>query len=122
MPKIKEEKAREKRIRDEIIVDTYDEMERALSWYYYLEEKLNFPFLARCTGVRVISPLEKGDEVEVTGMASEEECEHEMFVEIRWEKRPLAVPLSQLAGINPDQESRQAIADWHYWVKRGYQF
>ena len=67
----------------EIVVDAHDEEERAMGWYYYLEDKLNFPFLTRCIQERAISPLRVGDEVEVVGMAPEDECEKEMFVEIR---------------------------------------
>ena len=62
------------------------------------------------------------DEVEVIGLAPEEECRHEMFVAIRWERRTLAVPLAQLAAIATDEATQQAIEDWHYWVKRGYEF
>ncbi len=36
-------RAREHRVIDEIVVDAYNEVERAMSWYYYLEEKLEFP-------------------------------------------------------------------------------
>jgi hypothetical protein len=39
MPKIKEDKDREERIVMEIVVDAYDETERALGWYYYLAER-----------------------------------------------------------------------------------
>ena len=122
MPQTKENKVREERITMEIVVDAYDETERAMGWYYYLEEKLQFPFTAKCVKVRSVSPLEKGDEVEVRGMAPESECEHEMFVEIRREKRNLAVPLSQLQATDGDEETKEAVADWHYWVSRGYQF
>jgi Calcium binding len=34
----------------------------------------------------------------------------------------LAVPLSQLTAIDPDQSTREAIEDWHYWVAQGYCF
>jgi hypothetical protein len=34
----------------------------------------------------------------------------------------LAVPLSQLEGVAVDDETRQAIEDWHYWVARGHGF
>jgi len=54
-------------------------------------------------------------------MASEEECQHEMFVGIRWHRRPLAVPLAQLEGVQVDEETEQAIQDWRYWVHRGYE-
>ena len=106
----------------EIVVDAYNEQERALGWYYYLEDKLNFPFLTRCTFRRATSPLKVGDEVEVIGLPPEEECEHEMLVTMRWEREGLAVPLSQLEVIHADGQTRQAVEDWSYWVERGYRF
>jgi hypothetical protein len=122
MSQPKEDKIREERISMEIVVDAYDSGERALGWYYYLEDKLPFPFPAKCVNVRKISPLEKGDEVKVVKMPPESECEREMFVEIKWKKKTLAVPLSQLEATNGDEETEEAIADWHYWVGRGYEF
>jgi len=116
------DEAREERISMEIIVDTYGGEEQALGWYSYLDGTLQFPFLARCTAERATSPLRAGDEVAVVGLAPEEECRHEMFVAIRWERRTLAVPLAQLEGIAADAVTQQAIEDWHYWVKRGYEF
>jgi hypothetical protein len=114
---------REQRITMEIVVDAYDAQERAMGWYYYLEEQLQFPFTATCIAKRAISPLHVKDEVEVIGMPGEEECEHEMFVTIRWEKEGLAVPLSQLKPISAtDEQTKQAIEDWRYWVKMGYEF
>ena len=61
------------------------------------------------------------DLVEVVGMASEEECQHEMFVLIRWERRALAVPLVQLEGVTVDEQTLQVIEDWQYWVAQGYE-
>lgn len=117
-----EDEVRERRIAMEIVVDAYGEEERALSWYYYLEEKLQFPFRAKCVMERPISPLRVGEEVEVVGMPPEEECEHEMFVKVRWLGRALAVPLSQLQGIEVDEETQQAVEDWRYWVDIGHEF
>jgi hypothetical protein len=87
---------REQRITMEIIVDAYTPEEQAMGWYYSLEDRLHFPFVARCIAERSISPLRVGDEVEVVGMAPEEECQHEMFVLIPWERRTLAVPLQDI--------------------------
>ena len=112
---------REERIHMEIIVDAYDSEERAMGWYNYLADTLQFPFSARCVAQRVTSPLEPGDKVEVVDIAPAEECEREMFVMIRWKSRQLAVPLMQLEGIDVDEETQQAIEDWHYWVDRGYE-
>jgi hypothetical protein len=63
------------------------------------------------------------DEVEVIGMSGENECEYEMFVTIRWDKDGLAVPLSQLKPSRAtDEQTKQAIEDWRYWVRMGYIF
>src|SRR3989338_7134435 len=96
MARLKENKARERRIEMEAVVDAYNSEERAMGWYYYLEERLRVPFKARCKSKREISPLRVGEDVNVLGMALEEECESEMFVRVRWRGRSLAVPLSQL--------------------------
>jgi len=123
MSRTREDPKRERRIAMEIIVDAYGPEERAMGWYYYLEEKLRFPFRAQCIAERKISPLRKGDEVDVVRMAPEEECEHEMFVEIRREKGTLAVPLSQLKPIAAtDKDTKEAVEDWHYWVNQGHEF
>src|SRR5205085_5658647 len=112
---------RERRIEMEIIVDAYGPEEQAMGWYYYLDENLHFPFAARCIARRTISPLKPGDKVEVVGMPSEEDCGHEMFVLIRRKSDQFGVPLMQLEGIDVDEETKQAIEDWHYWVNQGYQ-
>jgi hypothetical protein len=93
-----------------------------MGWYYYLEDRLRFPFQARRISKRTISPLRRGEEVSVLRMAPEEECMHEMFVRVRWEKRTLAVPLSQLRPHRVDAPARQAVEDWQYWVGQGYLF
>lgn len=123
------DQAREERISMQAVVDAYDREERALGWYYYLDEEIGYasePILARCIAERAISPLLVGDEVEILGMAPADECECEMFVMIRWgtpaEKQGLGVPLSQLELYHADETARQAAEDWRYWVERGYQF
>jgi len=121
MPKRKRDESREERIMLEIIVDAYGSEEQAMGWYCYLDEKLSFPFLAKCIAERATSPLRKGDEVQVVGMAPEDECLHEMYVAMPWERRTLCVPLSQLKCVQVDEETREAIEDWHYWVAQGYE-
>ncbi|MEL7062764.1 MAG: calcium-binding protein, partial [Bacteroidota bacterium] len=107
----------------EVVVDAYDPEERAMGWYCYLNDTLQFPFLATCQSQRQISPLKVGETVKVTGMADVNECEREMFVTIRWRDDTLAVPLSQLdPGELDDDDTVQAVEDWLYWVAMGYQF
>lgn len=113
---------REHRIENEILVDAYDEEERALSWYYHAENEMQFPFPARCILIDESSPLHKREEVEVIGLPSEENCRQQLRVRIRWQRRTLAVPLAQLKAIKADQQTEQLIEDWHYWTRMGYQF
>jgi hypothetical protein len=40
---------------------------------------------------------------------------------VQWKSRKLAVPLMQLESIEVDEETQQAIEDWHYWVDNGYE-
>jgi hypothetical protein len=122
MSQIKKNKERERRIDMEIIVDAYDEVERAMGWYYYLQDGLKFPFKARCIQKRPTSPLKIGDIVEVIGMGKENDCIYDMLVNIQWHDDVLSVPLSQLEGIKPNKKNKQIMGDWQYWIKRGYQF
>ena len=123
MPKTKKDEDREERIIMEIVVDAYGPEERALGWHCYLDDTLQFPFTAKCKSRRQIPPLKVGDTVEVTGMADEEECEMEIFVKIHRGDDALAVPLGQLDPVDvDDDETIQAVEDWHYWVEMRYQF
>ena len=84
--------------------------------------KIRFPFQAKCIVAKLVSPLKKGEIVEVRRLASEDACSTDMLVLIRWQGRNMAVPLSQLAAVDPDESTSEAIGDWHYWVARGYLF
>jgi hypothetical protein len=122
MAKRRKDPIREERIHDEAIVDAYGPEEQAMSWYYYLENKIHFPFQAKCIDVKPTSPLRKRETVEVRRLASEDICASDMLVLIRWQGRNMAVPLSQLDALDPDESTNEAIGDWHYWVSQGYLF
>lgn len=118
----KTEPDREDRILMQIVVDAYGADERAMGWYCHLENTLRFPFTARCIQNRSISPLKAKEKVKVIGLADSDECRSEIFVLIEWEEDELAVPLSQLQVVRADEQTRQVVEDWHYWVKQGYEF
>jgi hypothetical protein len=122
MAKRKKDPIREDRIHNEAIVDAYGPEEQALGWYYYLENKIHFPFQAKCIRAKAVSPLLKGDTVEVRRLAPEDACDSDMRVLIRWHGRNVATPLSQLTPLDTDESTAQAIGDWHYWVAQGYCF
>jgi hypothetical protein len=123
MAKHKIDEAREERIQIEIVVDCYSGSERYSGWICYLEEKLKFPFRARCIATRKASPLRNGEKVEIVDLL-DEGCDEpsEIFVLARWQGRELGLPLAQLEGIEVSTRTAQAIADWRYWCARGYCF
>jgi hypothetical protein len=116
MRKPKKDPVREEHIENEIMVDAYGPEEQALGWYYYLEDQLPFPLQARCRAARVVSPLKKGEIVEVRRLAPEESCTSDMRVLIGWQGRPLAVPLSQLEALDVE-ESKPGV--WTFLVATG---
>ena len=122
MSKPRKNRIREERIHNEAIVDAYGPEEQALGWNYYLENKIRFPFSARCIASKVVSPLRKGETVDVRRLAPEDSCAHDMLVLIRWHNRNVTAPLSQLVAIDADKSTIEAIADWHYWLAQGYCF
>src|SRR4051812_13910216 len=87
---------REERIENEVIVDCYNEYERVSGWWNYLHDQFAFPFQATCIARRATSPLRVKEQVEVVGMASEDDCEREIHVTVRRGEDTLAVPLAQL--------------------------
>ncbi len=125
MPAPKRDETREERIAMEIVVDCYNESEAWSGWWCYLEDKLACPFVAECVRERRTSPLKMGERVTVIGMLDDDDAADalgEMQVEIEWQGRTLGVPLAQLRGVEVNEETAEAIGDWHYWVAQGRQF
>ena len=120
--RVAKDSEREYRITYEAVVDCYDEVERAMGWYYYLERALSFPFKARCCGTRKTSPLVEGTIVRVLSLADEDECMNEVMVEVEYRQTTLAVPLAQLACVTRRRSTLRGVSDWHYWVARGYEY
>lgn len=122
MKRPRHDSVREDRITNEIVVDAYTSDERALGWYYHLEERLAFPFRAKCIQSAAISPLKKGEEVDVFAMAPEDDCMQRKLVLVRFASRKVGVPLDQLEPRGSDEGTREAVEDWRYWVRMGYEF
>jgi Calcium binding len=127
MSSVELDDTRENRIKTEILADTEDKEDRAMGWYYYLDDCLNFPFNAKCMKKgrgKSASPQEK--EVEVVGMAPDEDCLRDMFVEVvetgGSDEDVFSARITEITPIDADSETQEAIDDWLYWVKRGYKF
>lgn len=130
MSKFERDESREERIDMEVVVDAYNEEERRMGWYYYLDNRLKFPFKAIWISDRHISPTGEeeieGEEVEVVGMSSEDDCQTEMFVEVTYTEDKVedtfSVPLAEIEPLEVDNKTQEAITDWYYWIDQGYEF
>ncbi|MBW4560157.1 MAG: calcium-binding protein [Mojavia pulchra JT2-VF2] len=126
MPSVEPDQTREHRIETEIIVDAEDKEDRAMGWYYYLDDTLNFPFMAKWTKKGRKSSPSQEKQVEVLGMAPDDECLKDMFVEVVYpegtDEDVFTARLSELEAIDADSETQEALADWQYWLARGYKF
>ena len=122
MSKIKQNNIREERISMEVIVDAYNEEEVAMGWYYYLEDKINFPFKAQW----INRNKPEGRNVTVREMSPEYDFQSDIFVEVVYREGDFedvfSAKLSEIKPLKIDSETEEAIEDWHYWVERGYHF
>ncbi|AFY47624.1 Calcium binding protein from Anabaena CcbP [Nostoc sp. PCC 7524] len=126
MASVERDETRENRIATEIIVDAEDKEDRAMGWYYYLDDTLDFPFMGKWKKKsRKTSTIEEKP-VEVLGMAPEDDCLKDMYVEVAYiggkEDDIHSAKLSDIEPIDVDEETQEAIADWMYWLARGYKF
>ncbi|MBH8561693.1 calcium-binding protein [Nostoc sp. CENA67] len=127
MPSVERDENRENRIETEIIVDTdNDKEERAMGWYYYLDDTLNVPFMAKLKKKSRKTGTVEEKEVEVLGMAPDDDCLKDMYVDVVYpggkDEDIFTAKLSEIEPIDADDETNEAIADWHYWLARGYKF
>lgn len=125
MSTLERDNEREHRIEMEIVVDAYSSQEQAMGWYYYLEDSLSFPFEAKWLTQGHQSPSQS-EKVSVVSMASEEECSTEMYVEVLYQdgesEDTFTARLYDIEPLAVNEQTQEAIADWHYWVNRGYSF
>ncbi|MDB9372448.1 calcium-binding protein [Nodularia sphaerocarpa] len=126
MPSVERDENREHRIKTEIIVDAEDQEDRAMGWYNYLDDSLNVPFMAKLTKKTGKTSASEEKKVEVMGMAPDDECFKDMYVEVVHphgkDEDLFTVKLSDIVAIDTDAVTQEAIADWHYWLARGYNF
>lgn len=114
------DEARELRIA-RLLGGAQDEYERIAAWYGYLQEQLRFPFQATCTLKTAGAALGLHGQVEVIDLADVDSWEDQVLVTLGGVGDGLDVPLAQLTPLEASAAAtRQAVADWHSWVQRGY--
>jgi hypothetical protein len=126
MPTIDIDENRENRIKTEILVDAEDKEERAMGWYYYLDDTLEFPFMGKWKKKNRKTGVIDEKLVEVLGMAPEDDCLKDMYVDVGYiggkDDDIHTAKLSEIEAIDVDEETQQALEDWQYWLGRAYKF
>ncbi len=119
-PTREKDNARERRIFDDIIVDSNDDDEAEMGWFYYLLDTLEFPFEAYVKAKKPKDDAAKGILVTVEGMADGNLCSlYNMWVQVQVEDTGLSfnVPVGDILEAKAGAETIQAIADWKYWIR-----
>lgn len=102
----------------EIVVDAYDEHEVNMSWYYYFEETMEFPFVAE-TVIKFRNGKKRLAKVDVLGLVKDSHFEESP--DILFEVSPqdvdlvLEVRVSGLSNVKGPQEVKEAFLLWHFW-------
>ncbi|MEM6263642.1 MAG: calcium-binding protein [Bacteroidota bacterium] len=104
----------------EILVDCHDEDEQNMSWYYYCQDELEFPFeanieLKKRKGGTVVK------QVNVLNLSTDDsdfDRSFDLKVEIELNEYVIGVPISQLTDIKATEATIETINIWNYWNKR----
>ena len=105
---------------DEILMDCNGEEDEYMSWYYYVEDELEFPFRAKIV-VRKDTGEKFLKEIEVLELSSDENNFHRNFdlkVDIKFDDYIIEVPLSKLKEIKSSEKITEIIDAWNYWIKK----
>lgn len=111
------------RIDYEIVVDCYDEYEQAMGWIIYLSENLKCPFKAQYIEKSDTFHIKPEEIIEVLQLVNSEDDEDEeleyfeAMVEVKVGNNVYDIPLSEIKGIDVDEQTEQAIEDWRYWKR-----
>ncbi len=103
---------------NEVLVDCKDEGEQKMSWFYYAQDELEFPFDAEIKLKRANGKVEK-KKVEILRLATDDsnfDRGFDLKVELELEGYIIEVSLSKLNNIEDLGKNDQIVEAWKYWV------
>ncbi len=108
------------RLHNEILVDCRDEYEQNMSWFYYAEEHIQFPFSADIR-LKKSDGKEEIKRIQVEKLTTDDsDFEHNFDLKIAVDVGGylIEIPLSKLENIEAEEETIEIIDTWKYWRKR----
>ena len=109
----------EEKIRSEIIADCNDDYDMKMAWFYYLQDDMEFPFIASVK-LKNVKKKELLKEINVIGLSmgdSDIEKVFDMKVEAEFEGYIIEFPIAKLQEAKASESTIEIIEIWKYWVK-----
>ncbi|MEM8524990.1 MAG: calcium-binding protein [Bacteroidota bacterium] len=110
----KHDPTRESRIHEEIVVDAYDDGEINMSWYYYFNDHMEFPFEAIVNLLKRNGTKEQV-KVEILNVQSEVEAPILLGVAERGYNRLQMIVPSVIVRVVDAEEQQEMLNDWLYY-------
>jgi Calcium binding len=112
---------REDRIRNEAIPDAHGEEEVAMSWYYYMEENLEFPIKAKAK-LRLRGGKTEEKVVKIVEIDPESETSLTLRLGITEGKsdRVQYISPEDIVSIQTTEGNLEILNDWLYWNRHPF--
>lgn len=110
----------ERRLYEEIIVDCRDEYEQRMSWFYFVQDEMCFPFEAKIElrkrgGGKI---LKKVNVIDLSSDYTNSERIFDLKVAVELEDYIIEIPLAKLIEANGTEETNEVIEIWEYWIQK----
>jgi hypothetical protein len=113
----------DQKIMDEIIVDCEDQYDQNMSWFYYVQEEIAFPFIAyvEVRKKKQRSGTQVFKKVNVIGLATDDsnfDNNFDLKVDVEFDDYIIEFPLSKLEDVRASESTIETIELWKYWISR----
>lgn len=111
-------KAYEKKLYNEILVDCSHEYEQNSSWFYYVQDEMDFPFEAQIE----LKKREGGNilkKVNVIRLSEDDtnfERNFDLKVAVELDDYIIEIPFLKLTEIKATERTIETIEIWKYWI------
>jgi hypothetical protein len=112
------DEVREDRIYSDIVVDAYDDDEVGMSWFYYLDETMTFPFKATMEQKkRDGSKMNVAIEVLSVQVKNPSSWDLRLEVVEQGETKIQRIEMNDLQDVQADEKTIECIEDWRYFFR-----
>jgi len=110
----------EEKIFEEIVIDCNDEYDQNMSWFYYVQDEIEFPFIAYIElRKKELGKIYKKIKVlELSTDDSNFEKNFDIKVNAEFDQYIMEFPLSKLEDIRASESIVEIIELWKYWISK----